>query len=88
MYGLEILLTRSITPFIISVYIPSILIVIISWVMSLIFILLYLLYFQTSFLLPPELPWIVLLLCTSFLLLNMLNASRKATHLLFYYIII
>ena len=34
MYGLEILLTRSLTPFIISVYIPSILIVIISWVRS------------------------------------------------------
>ena len=31
MYGLEILLTRSFTPFIISVYIPSILIVVISW---------------------------------------------------------
>ena len=32
MYGLEILLTRSLNPFIISGYIPSILIVIVSWV--------------------------------------------------------
>ena len=32
MYGVEILLTRSLYPFIISVYIPSTLLVMLSWV--------------------------------------------------------
>ena len=78
MYGVEILLTRSISPFLLSVYLPSGLLVIISWVRTYRFCVLDILYTcQASFFLPPDLARIGILLCTIILLFNMLNNTRQ-----------
>merc|ERR1719206_223856 len=66
MYGVEILLTRSLYPFIISVYIPSTLLVMLSWI---------------SFYLPPDLPRLFLLLLTILILINMLSTVRSSAPL-------
>jgi len=63
MYGVEILLSRTISPFLVSVYLPSTLLVIISWV---------------SFFVTVMLARTGILVSTSLLLLNMLNNTRSS----------
>ena len=64
MYGVEILLTRSITPFLLSLYLPSSLLVSLSWL---------------SFLLAQPLLRLGLQLLTSVIILHLVSVTRAAT---------
>ena len=64
MYGVEILLTRSITPFLLSLYLPSSLLVSLSWL---------------SFLLAQPLLRLGLQLLTSVIILHLISVTRAAT---------
>ena len=64
MYGVEILLTRSLTPFLLSLYLPSSLLVSLSWL---------------SLLLAQPLLRLGLQLLTSVLLLHLISAARART---------
>ena len=64
MYGVEILLTRSLTPFLLSLYLPSSLLVSLSWL---------------SFLLAQPLLRLGLQLLTSVIILHLISVTRAAT---------
>ena len=64
MYGVEILLTRSLTPFLLSLYLPSSLLVGLSWL---------------SFLLAQPLLRLGLQLLTSVIILHLISVTRAAT---------
>ena len=64
MYGVEILLTRSLTPFLLSLYLPSSLLVSLSWL---------------SFLLAQPLLRLGLQLLTSVIILHLITVTRAAT---------
>ena len=64
MYGVEILLERSLTPYILSLYLPSSILVAISWL---------------SYLLSPPLLRLSVELVVTMVLLNMLTITRSAT---------
>ena len=61
MYGVEILLTRVLTPYILSLYLPSSILVIIAWL---------------SHLLPHPILRLSLQLIISMILLNMISVTR------------
>ena len=64
MYGVEILLERSLTPYILSLYLPSTILVVISWL---------------SYLLSHPLLRLAVELVVTMVLLNMLTITRSAT---------
>ena len=64
MYGVEILLTRSLTPFLLSLYLPSSLLVSLSWL---------------SLLLAQPLLRLGLQLLTSVVILHLISAARAST---------
>ena len=64
MYGVEILLSRSLTPFLLSLYLPSSLLVSLSWL---------------SLLLAQPLLRLCLQLLTSLAILHLISVTRAAT---------